>query len=90
MEPKNVEIDYKNLYEKAFIENEQMADKIEMQEALIAKQEEEHEIQKRKLVELKDDLAWANEEISRLEHDIEILKAKMDVVRMIFGGGNRG
>ena len=75
-----------NMLDQALIENENMAEKIELQEELIAKQEAEIEIQKKQLSELKGDLSWANEEIDRLEHDIEILKAQMDVVRMIFGG----
>lgn len=77
-----------NMLDQALIENANMAEKIKLQEERIAKQDAESEIQKRTLSELKDDLDWANEEISRLEHDIEIRKAQMEVVRMIFGGRN--
>lgn len=90
MEPKNVEIDYKNLCEKAFIENEQMAEKIVMQEELIDKQKVEIKNQQDIIQGLERRVESLHEDYERLSFDNTILKAQMDVVRMIFGGGNRG
>jgi len=88
MEPRNIDIDYKELCEKAIIKNEQMAEKIEMQEELIAQPEVQIKNQEDIIRVLEAKLKSVRDCFEAQTHEIEILKAQMDVVRMIFGGRN--
>ena len=86
MEPRNIEIDYKELYEKAIIENEQMASKIEMQEALIAQQETQIRNQENIIRALEKKLDDIQATFDWTKNEADMLEAQMEVVRLIFGG----
>lgn len=75
-----------DLFEQAMIENNQMAEKIEMQEALIAKQEVEIKNQQKTIEELEKKLEELQATSDWLKNEADILEAQMEVVRMIFGG----
>lgn len=79
-------IDREIFLAQVLTENEQMAEKIEMQEALIAKQEAEIRNQQKTIEELEKKLKELQAISDWIKNEADILEAQMDVVRMIFGG----
>lgn len=79
-----------DLFEQAMIENNQMAEKIEMQENCIAALRAQIETQHDIIHGLELKAERLEDKVDEFGRERGVLKAQMEVVRLIFGGGNRG